>query len=101
MQFTTEMQSKLIFKSHFHWERAACFHISGAEEKQRSTTDFKRKMKHDEISNVKKQRVELEATVQSLTDGIIKEALLADDKKDPASTAKTAALRRASNQILL
>ena len=55
-------------------------------------------MKHDEISNVKKQRVELEATVQSLTDGIIKEGLLADDKKDPASTAKTAALRRALNQ---
>ena len=26
-----------------------------AEEKQRSSTDLKRKMKHDEISNVKKQ----------------------------------------------
>ena len=69
-----------------------------AEEKQRSSTDLKRKMKHDEISNVKKQRVELEATVQSLTDGIIKEALLADDKKDPASTAKAAAFCRALNQ---
>ena len=36
-----------------------------AEEKQRSSTDLKGKMKHDEISNVKKQRVELEA----VTDG--------------------------------
>ena len=69
-----------------------------AEEKQRSSTDLKRKMKHDEISDVKKQRVELEATIQSLTDGIIKEALLADDKKDPASTAKAAAFCRALNQ---
>ena len=34
-----------------------------AEEKQRSSTDLKRKMKHDEISDVKKQRVELEATI--------------------------------------
>ena len=55
-------------------------------------------MKHDKISNVKKQRVELEATIQSLTDGIIKEALLADDKKDPASTVKAAAFCRALNQ---
>ena len=55
-------------------------------------------MKHDEVSNVKKQRVELEATIQSLTDGIIKEALLADDKKDPASSAKGAAFYRALNQ---
>ena len=42
-----------------------------AEEKQCSSTDLECKMKHDEISNVKKQRVELEATIQSLTDGII------------------------------
>ena len=69
-----------------------------AEEKQHSSTDFKHKMKHDKISNVKNQRVELEATIQSLTDGIIKEALLADDKKDPASTAKAAALVCALNQ---
>ena len=70
-----------------------------AEEKQqRSSTDLKCKMKHDEISNVKKQRVELEVTIQSLMDGIIKEALLADDKKDPASTAKAAAFYRALNQ---
>ena len=53
------------------------------EEKQGSSTDLRRKMKHDKISNVKKQRVEIEATIQSSTDGIIKEALLADDKKDP------------------
>ena len=51
------------------------------EEKQHSSTDLKCKMKHDETSNVKKQRVELEATIQSLTDGIIKEALLADDQR--------------------
>ena len=51
------------------------------EEKQRSSTDLKCKMKHDKISNVKNQRVEIEATIQSSTDGIIKEALLADDKK--------------------
>ena len=69
-----------------------------AEEKQRSSADLKGKMKHDEISNVKKQRVKLEATIQSLTDGIIKEALLADDKKDLASTAKAAAFCCALNQ---
>ena len=55
-------------------------------------------MKHDEINNVKKQRVEIEATIQSLTDGTIREALLAGDKKDPASTAKAAAFCRALNQ---
>ena len=69
-----------------------------AEEKQRISTDLKCKMKHDKISNVKKRRVEWEATIQSLTDGIIKEALLADDKKDPASTVKAAAFCRALNQ---
>ena len=54
------------------------------KQEQRSSTDLKRKMGHDEISNVKKQRVELEATVQSLTDETIREALLADDKKRPS-----------------
>ena len=42
------------------------------EEKPHSSTDLKHKMKHDKISNVKKQRVKLEATTQSLTDGMIK-----------------------------
>ena len=68
------------------------------EEKQHSSTDLKRKMKHGKISNVKKQRVELEATIQSLTDEIIKEALLADEKKVPALTWKAAAFCRALNQ---
>ena len=54
-------------------------------------------MKHGKISNVKKQRVELEATIQSLTDEIIKEALLADEKKVPALTRKVA-FCRALNQ---
>ena len=69
-----------------------------AEEKQLSSTYLKCKMKHDKISNLKKQRVELEATIQSWMDGIIKEALLADDKKDPASTAKAAAFCCVLNQ---
>ena len=68
------------------------------EQKQRSSTDLKRKMKHDETSNAKEQRVELEATIQPLTDGIIKEALIPDDKKDPASAVKAAAFCRALNK---
>ena len=67
------------------------------EEKRRSSTDLRRKMKHGKISNVKKQRVEIETTIQSSTDGIIQEALLADDKKDPTSTAKAAAFCHALN----
>ena len=68
-----------------------------AEEKQCSNTDLKCKMKHDEISNVK-AKSQIRRTIQSLMDGIIKEALLADNKKDPASTAKAAAFCHALNQ---
>ena len=58
-------------------------------EKKVNSVDLKRKIKH-EIQKVKKQNMVLEATIKALKDGIIKEALLADDNQDLPSTVKAA-----------
>ena len=53
--------------------------------------DLKRKIKEDEIKKVKKQKMDLEATIRALKDGIIKETLLSDNNHDLSSTGKVAA----------
>ena len=56
--------------------------------------DLKRKIKEDEIKKVKKQKMDLEATIRALKDGIIKETLLSDNNHDLSSTGKVAAFYR-------
>ena len=69
-----------------------------AEEKESNSADLKRKLKHDEIQKVKKQKLDLEATIKVLRDAIIKETLLADDNQDLSYTAKAAAFCRSLKQ---
>ena len=66
-----------------------------AEEKENSKADLKRKIKHEEIQQVKKQKMDLEeATIKALKDAIVKETLLANGNQDLSSTAKAAAFCR-------
>ena len=69
-----------------------------AEGKANNSADLKCKAKDVKINKVKKQKMGLEATIKALKDGIIKEALLPDDKQDLCSTAKAAAFCRVSKQ---
>ena len=65
-----------------------------AKEKANNSADLKRKIKHDEIQKVIKQKMDLESTIKALKDGIIKDTLLADDNQGLSSIAKGAAFRR-------
>ena len=61
-----------------------------AEKKTESTRELKRKQKCDEIENIKKQKLTLQKTIDSLWEGFEKETLEADKNQDFGSTSKAA-----------
>ena len=69
-----------------------------AKEKATNSAGLKRKIKHDEIGKMKKQRMDLETVIKALKDGLIKETLLAKDNQDLSSTVKAAAFCRTLKQ---
>ena len=61
-----------------------------AEKKIKSTRELKRKRKFDEIENIKKQKLTLQKTIDSLREGLEKETLGADKNQDLGSILKAA-----------
>ena len=65
--------------------------MKNIKHKAKRSADLKRKLKHDGIEKVKKQKGDLETTIKALKEGIIKETLHADDNQDLSATAKAVA----------
>ena len=86
-------KSCLLSYQRYKWELE-----KNAEEKASNSADLKCKRKHDEIQKVKKQRMDLEATIKAFKDGIIKETLLVYDNQDLSLTAKAAVFCRTLKQ---
>ena len=61
-----------------------------AEKKTESTRDFKKKKKFDEIENIRKQKLTVQKTIDSLREGFDKETLEADKNQDLGSMSKAA-----------
>ena len=51
--------------------------------------DLMRKLKRDEIEQIKKQNVHLEETIETLRKDIVKEAIASDKKQDLSHATKT------------
>ena len=65
-----------------------------AEKKTESTRELKRKHKLDEIEKIKKQKLTLQKTIDSLWEGFEKETLEADKNQDFGGTSKAASFIR-------
>ena len=64
------------------------------ESNAKTDKNLKRKLKMDEIDNVKKQKLILEKAISALREGIITETLAADKSQDLSNTAKAASFCR-------
>ena len=62
------------------------------EKKTKRTRELKRKQKFDEIENIKKQKLTLQKTIDSLWEGFENETLEADKNQDFGSISKAASL---------
>ena len=63
-----------------------------------NSMELKRKRKFDEIENVKKQKMNLLKTIDSLKEGFERETLAADENQDLTCIAKAASLLRSKKE---
>ena len=64
------------------------------EEKIAVEQSLKRKSTEDELQNTKKQKINLEASIAAIKEGLVKETLAADKSRDMGNLAKAAAFCR-------
>ena len=65
-----------------------------ADEVKTTDKDMKRKLKMDEITTMKRQKMTIQCSIEALKEGIFTETLATDEKQDLSVTAKAGSFCR-------